>query len=67
MTEIEGERSKLIRIFVADINGDPTGKPVFETDERAEALAFHWPADKRYRISVGRRFMSKTEFEQLTT
>lgn len=59
---VEGEPGKRFRVFRTDINDDPF-ECEGEYDTVAEVRAHRYRLDRRYKISVTRKFMSRTEFE----
>jgi len=60
--KVHGERTKRFRIFRTDINDEPF-ECEGEYDTVAEVRAHRYRADRRYKISVSRKFMGRTEFE----
>jgi hypothetical protein len=60
--KVEGEPGKRFRVSRTDINSDPF-ECEGEYDTIAEVRAHRYRADRRYKISVTRKFMTRTEFE----
>lgn len=60
--KVEGEPGKRFRVFRTDINDEPF-ECEGEYDTVAEVRSHRYRADRRYKISVSRKFMSLAEFE----
>jgi hypothetical protein len=60
---IEGELSKRFRVFWCDINNNPY-ECEGEYDTIAEVRAHPWRLDRRYKIRIGAKFMTRAEFEE---
>ena len=60
--KIEGEPAKPFRVYRTDINNDPF-ECKGEYDTIAEVTSHRYRADRRYKISVDRKFMTRAEFD----
>ena len=58
----EGESSKRFRIYWCDINYEPYQREA-KYDTIAEVRAHRYRLDRRYKISLGRKFVTRIEFE----
>ena len=61
--KIEGERTKRFRVYRTDID-DESYECEGEYDTVDEVNAHRWRLDRHYRIEVGRKFMTKSEFAE---
>jgi hypothetical protein len=61
---IEGEPAKRFRVYWCDINDEPY-ECDGEYDTIAGVLAHRWRLDRRYKICVGRKYLTRAEFGQL--
>jgi hypothetical protein len=60
--KIEGERVERFRVYWCDINNDPYEVEA-EYQTVAEVLAHRFRLDRRYKIAVAGKYLTKTEFE----
>ena len=60
--KVQGEPGKRFRVFRTDINDEPFECEA-EYDTVAEVRSHRCRADRRYKISVSRTFMSRAQFE----
>lgn len=60
--KVEGEPGKRFRVFRTDINAEPF-ECEGEYDTVAGVRAHRYRADRRYKIFVRRRSMTRSEFE----
>lgn len=59
---IGGEHGKRFRVFRTDIDDRPYECEA-EYDSMEQVRSHRWRADRRYKISVSRRFMTRAEFD----
>lgn len=59
--KIEGEATKRLKLYRADIDGNPL-EIIAEFDSAAEVLEFRRRADWRYLVAIQRRFLTWDEF-----
>ncbi|MGC2221017.1 MAG: hypothetical protein WA624_00910 [Methylocella sp.] len=59
--EIEGAPVKRFRVYYCDINNEPH-ECEGEYDTIDQLNAHRWRLDRRYKIAVGGKFLTRTEF-----
>lgn len=60
--KVEGIPAKRFRVFRTDINDDPFECEA-EYDTVTEVRSHHYRLDRRYKVSVDRKFMTRAEFD----
>jgi hypothetical protein len=61
--KIEGHIEKRIKIYWCDINNEPFEVEA-EYETPAEVLAHRYRLDRRYKIRVGGKYLTRDEFEK---
>jgi hypothetical protein len=61
--KIEGKPAKRFRVYQTDINNEPY-KCEGEYDTVHEVNSHRWRLDRRYKIAVNRKFMTRSEFRE---
>jgi hypothetical protein len=65
-TKIEGEPSKRFRVYYADIENNPYECEA-EYGTVAEVFAHGYRLDRRYKIRVGGKYLTRDEFRKWAT